>query len=103
MKTNYKINKDDLILDIKFLYDVGFNKDSDDDVIKYVNKIFKRNKIKFNGKRILVYINGILLGYLYLTNYYLKKLKLKNNYFEFSRYNTYFERLEVMEIEYQKN
>ena len=42
MKTNYKINKDDLILNIKFLYDVGFNKDSDDDVIKYVNKIFKR-------------------------------------------------------------
>ena len=103
MKTNYKINKDDLILNIKFLYDVGFNKDSDDDIIKYVNKVFKRNKIKFNGKRILVYINGILLGYLYLTNYYLKKLKFKNTYLEFSKFNTYFERLEIMEIEYQKN
>ncbi len=103
MKTNYKINKNDLILDIKFLYDVGFNKNNDDDVIEYVNKFFKRNKIRFQGNRILVYVNGILLGYLHLTNYYLKKLKFKNSYLKFSKLNTYFERLDIIEIEYQKN
>ena len=97
MKTKYKINKDELVLDINFLYDMGFNQNNDSDIYNYVNKVINENKIKFKGKRILIYINGIFIGTLYTISTYLKKIHLKNNYI-FNEYNSYFERYNIIEI-----
>ena len=102
MKTKYKINKDELVLDINFLYDMGFNQNNDSDIYNYVNKIISNNKIKFKGSRVLVYINGIFIGTLYTISTYLKKIHLKkihlkNNYI-LNEYNSYFERYNIIEI-----
>ena len=97
MKTKYKINKDELVLDINFLYDMGFNQNNDSDIYNYVNKIISNNKIKFKGSRVLVYINGIFIGTLYTISTYLKKIHVKNNYI-LNEYNSYFERYNILEI-----
>ena len=97
MKTKYKINKDELVLDIKFLYNIDFNQNNDSDIYNYVNKVISNNKIKFKGKRILIYINGIFIGTLYTISTYLKKIHLKNNYI-LNEYNSYFERYNIIEI-----
>ena len=97
MKTKYKINKDELVLDINFLYDMGFNQNNDSDIYNYVNKVINENKIKFKGKRILIYINGIFIGTLYTISTYLKKIHVKNNYI-LNEYNSYFERYDILEI-----
>ena len=97
MKTKYKINKDELVLDINFLYNMGFNQNNDSDIYNYVNKVISNNKIKFKGKRILIYINGIFIGTLYTISTYLKKIHLKNNYI-LNEYNSYFERYNIIEI-----
>ena len=81
MRTKFKINNQELVLDIKFLYDVGFSEKKTSDIYKFVNRAFFQKNIKFNGKKIIVYIDGILIGTIYLTNYYLKK------YFRFKRTN----------------
>ena len=97
MKTKYKINKDELVIDINFLYDMGFNQNNDSDIYNYVNKVINENKIKFKGKRILIYINGIFIGTLYTISTYLKKIHVKNNYI-LNEYNSYFERYDILEI-----
>ena len=97
MKTKYKINKDELVIDINFLYDMGFNQNNDSDIYNYVNKIISNNKIKFKGSRVLVYINGIFIGTLYTISTYLKKIHVKNNYI-LNEYNSYFERYNILEI-----
>ena len=98
METKYKINKNELVLDIKFLYDVGFNKNNFEDILKYVNRFLKSQKIKFLGNRIFLYVNGIFLGIIHTTSFYLKKLNLKNNYLELNSYNSYFEKHNILEV-----
>ena len=60
MITKYKLDKNVLVLDIKFLYDVGFRETNQNDIYKYVNLIFETKKIKFHGKKILIIVDGIL-------------------------------------------
>ena len=102
MKTKYKINRNELILDIKFLYDMGFDKNNPEDIFKYVNRFLKNQKIKFYGNRIFLYVDGIFLGIIHTTYLYLKKLHLKNNYLELNSYNSYFENLDIMEFNVKK-
>ena len=89
MKTNYKINKNELIINIDFLNTNDYH-NGISNIRKYINKFLVNNKIKFNGNKIVVYLNGIFVGTFYLTNFYLKKL----NYFIKDKYlsnnNSYF-------------
>ena len=88
MRTNYIIDNDKLVINLNFLYDIEFNNNLND-IYKYINNIIEKYKISFFGRKILLYVNGIFLGTLYLTNYYLKdyfKIKKKliddtNSYF----------------------
>ncbi len=98
MKTKYKINKNELILDINFLYDVGFDKNNDLDILKYINRFLNNQHIKFRGNRIILYVNGIFIGILYTTCYYLNRMHLKTNCLELNQYNSYFERQDILEF-----
>ncbi len=89
MKTKYIINKNELVINIDFLYDIGFKDNNVDSIYKFVNKIIKEEKIKIHGKKILIYVNGIFLGTIYLSSYYLKKF-LKKKQSILTNINSYF-------------
>ena len=98
MKTNYKINENELIVNIDFLYDVKDYQNKVSNIRKYINKLLVNNNIKFKGNKIIVYQNGILIGTFYLTNYYLRKLNymIKDKYL--SNNNSYFFENNYVEI-----
>ena len=89
MKTKYIINKNELVINIDFLYDIGFKDNNVDSIYKFVNKITKEEKIKIHGKKILIYVNGIFFGTIYLSSYYLKKF-LKKKQSILTNINSYF-------------
>jgi len=98
METNYKINENELVVSINFLYNVLDYQNKVSSIRKYINKLLVNNNIKFKGNKIIVYQNGILIGTFYLTNYYLKKLNymIKNRYL--SNNNSYFLENNYVEI-----
>lgn len=98
MITKYKVNKEELIININFLYKVKENNSFVKNMYQYTNYILQSEKIHFLGKKIIIYIDGILIGTFYLTNFYLKKLKhfLKN--IEINERNSYFVPSMVLEI-----
>ena len=98
MITKYKINKDELIINIDFLYDVKNKLNSKQNIIKYINLILKKEKIKFKGKKITIYQNGILIGTIYLTTFYLKKIKFKLKEKEITEKNCYFYPATIFEL-----
>ena len=102
MITKYKINKDELIINIDFLYDIKNKLNSKQNIIKYINLIFKKEKIKFKSKKITIYQNGILIGIIYLTTFYLKKIKFKLKEKEITEKNCYFYPTIILELN-QKN
>lgn len=89
MITKYKININKLIINIDYLYEVNEKIDSFKKIIKYINLIIEKENIKFNGNEIIIYLNGICIGKIYSTNYYLKKLNL-NTKNKLTEYNCYF-------------
>ena len=98
MTEKYKINNQVLIIDIKLLYKINFNSHNINHIYKYVNKVIRKYNIKFKGKKIIIYLNNILIGTLYLTNFYLpKKYTKKNNYY-LSFKNSYYEENNYQEI-----
>ena len=97
MITKYKINKDELVINIDFLYEVEENPKSLKIIYKYINSIIRKENIKFLGKKIIIYIDGIYIGELYLSNFYLdKKLNYLKN--EINETNSYFSYAMVLEI-----
>lgn len=101
MITKYKINKDELVINIDFLYEVEENPKSLKNIYKYVNLIIQKENIKFLGKKIIIYIDSIYIGELYLSNFYLdKKLNYLKN--EINETNSYFNYAMVLEINPKK-
>lgn len=98
MIIKYKINKEELLINIKFLYEVQERIKNSKTIYKYINLILKNKKIKFNGKKITLYINGLLIGTLYLTNYYTKKINYSLKDTELNTNNSYFSPEMVLEI-----
>lgn len=98
MIEKYKVNNQILIIDIKLLYKINFNSSNINHIYKYVNQIIKKHNIKFKGKKIIIYVNSILIGTIYLTNFYLpKKFKKKNNFY-LTYTNSYYEKNNYQEI-----
>lgn len=88
MKTNYKINNNELIINLNYYNNKNLIITN---IRNDINRFIIINNIKFDGKRIIVYINGILNGIFYLTNYYLKKKSNNiitdiNSYYEKNNY-----------------
>lgn len=98
MKTKYKINENELVINIDFLYDVLEKIKNIKTIYYYVNKIIKKEKIKFYGKKIILYINGLLVGTIYLTKYYLQKINFYLNE-EINEKNSYFFHAMITEIQ----
>lgn len=98
MITKYKINKDELLININLLYEFKNKITNSKKIIKLINSIIINNQIKFKGNKIIIYLNGIYIGEIYLTNYYLKKLN--NNYLknEINNTNSYFNKANIVEI-----
>lgn len=78
MKTKYKINKNELVLDITFLYEVKNSFKKLKNIYNYLNYLLE-NEIEFQGNKIIIYVNGILIGTFYLASFYLRKINFKNN------------------------
>ena len=96
MKTKYQMNKNELVVELTLKENLNLNKDLNF-LYNYLNAFLKIKKIKFKGSKILININGIYLGTIFLTNYYLKKkyfYKLDN----LNEYNSYFVASEILEI-----
>ena len=103
METNYKINKNALIISLELLYNVNDYNDTISDIRKIINKFLMHNNIKFTGNKIIVYKNGILIGTFYLTNFYLKKLKYISKDRYLTKYNSYFYPNNYLELNFKKN
>ena len=97
MKTKYKINNNELIINLDFLDDFE-NKITT--IREYINDIVISNKINFKGNRITVYKNGIFIGNFYLINYYLKKLNYYNKNNLLTNINSFFYENNYIEINY---
>lgn len=97
MITKYKINKDELIINIKFLYEIKEKPKSFKKLIKLINQIIEKENIKFNGNKIIIYIDGLYIGDIYLTNYYLEKMNY-NLKKEIDETNSYFNQAMILEI-----
>ncbi len=98
MKAKYKINKDNLIITFNFFYDCINNPNNIKNIKNYINFIIKKENIKFNGNKITIYINGILIGVFYLTNYYLNRLNLSKKTNILTNNNSYFYEAKLLEI-----
>ena len=98
MKTKYNINNNELTINLNFFYNIYNNQNKIESIREYINTIIFSNNIIFNGNRIIVYKDGILIGFFYLTNFYLNKLKRnkKNNYLTIN--NSYFYEMNYVEI-----
>lgn len=97
MITKYKINKDELVININFLYEVKDKPKSFKKLTKLINQIIEKENIKFNGNKIIIYLDGIFIGEIYLTNYYLNKINLILDK-EINETNSYFNQAMVLEI-----
>ena len=97
MKTKYLISNNKLIISFKTLYNLIDLPDNISNLRKYVNQILINNNIHFLGNKITIYVNGILVGNFYLTNYYLKKLITKKNYL-LTPINSFFQKCKYIEI-----
>ena len=98
MITKYKINKDKLVININFLYEVKEKPKSFKKLTKLINQIIEKENIKFNGNKIIIYLDGIFIGEIYLTNYYLEKINYNFSKKEINETNSYFNQAMVLEI-----
>ena len=103
MKTKYNINKNELVVNLDFLYDTYDNQNEVQSIRKYINKLILDNNINEDIKRIIVYKDGLLIGTFYLTNYYLRKLNYlgKDNFLTSD--NSYFYENKYIELNHKNN
>ena len=98
MITNYKVNKNELVLNI-FFKDFNFKKSDISFFYQLINNLLITKKIKFYGYKIIIYVNGISIGYFYLSKFYLKKLYIGKHLVSIDSTNSYFIPNKIMEIE----
>ena len=98
MVTKLKMNKNELKIDIRFLYNILFDENNLEHIYKYVNQVLEKEKIKFKGKNIFLYVNGIFLGTFYLTDYYFKKTIFNTKITTLTKGNSYYFPSKVLEI-----
>ena len=98
MITKYKINKDELLINIKFLYKIKDMPKNLKKLRNLINLIITKENINFNGNKIIIYINGIFIGEIYLTKFYLEKFDYKNSRKKLDETNSYFNPAMVLEI-----
>lgn len=103
MITKYKIIKDELVINIKFLYEVKEKPRSIKNIYKYINLVIEQENIKFQGNKIIIYLDGIFIGELYLTNFYLEKINYNNSKKVIDETNSFFSPAMVLEINPKKN
>ena len=96
MKIKYRYDKNKMVINFE-----SFNQNMDINILRnYINLIL--NKQKFLGSHIIIYLNNILIGTFYLTDYYLRRIyNIKNNYL--NQNNNFFDTLKPIEIEYKNN
>ena len=96
MKTNYKINKNELILNLNVknlnLLNLRIN----------VNIFLLNNNINFKGNKIIIYNNTLLIGTFYLINYYLKILNINKNNYILTKLNSLFYENYYLELSNKK-
>ena len=102
MKIKYMINNDEMIISLNSLYDLDNDINNLDSIREYINYIIKENNLNFNGKKIVVYQNGLLIGTFYLANYYLKNINKhkKNNLL--TKENSFFYETTITEMSPKK-
>jgi len=88
---NYKINNNIIIINL-YLNNYNIN-----NIRNSINKIIKNNYNK-SIKYIEIYCNGILLGTLFITNYYLSKLNIKKKSIFLNNNNSFFFENNYIEI-----
>ena len=98
MKIKFKINNQKLIINLEFLYELNINYRINKNLIYLVNQIIKQNNIVFLGNKILIYVDSLFIGTLYLTTFYLKKTDYYNKNNILTSNNCYFEQTNIIEI-----
>ena len=97
MITNYKVNKNELVLNIK-LEDFNLKKSNITLFCQLINNLLITKKIRFYGYKIIIYVNGISIGYFYLSKFYLKKLYIAKHLVFIDNTNSYFIPNKIIEI-----
>ena len=93
MKIKYNYNQNEMIINFETMYDTNIY------IFKnYVNLILKKDKKKFLGQKILIYLNNILIIIFYLTNNYLKKMNYYINDYYLNSKNSFFYSISPIEI-----
>ena len=98
MKIEYNINNNDLVVNFNFLYNFRSNQNNLSNIKKYINNLIINNNINYNGNKIVVYKDRLLIGTFYLTNYYLRKLNFYKNNNLLTNNNCYFYDNKYVEI-----
>ena len=97
MITNYKVNKNELVLNIK-LEDFNFKQSNITLFYQLINDLLITQKIRFYCYKIIIYVNGISIGYFYLSKFYLKKLYIGKHLVFIDNTNSYFIPNKIIEI-----
>ena len=93
MITNYKINKNEIIINFNLKNFKSFKS-----FYLPISNLLNKNKIKFYGNKIIIYLNGIYLGNFYISKFYLKKLYIGNHLTKLDSSNSYFVFNKILEI-----
>ena len=93
MITNYKINKNEMIINFKLKNFKSFKS-----FYLPITELLNKNKVKFYGNKIIIYLNGIYLGNFYISKFYLKKLYIGNHLTKLDSSNNYFVFNKILEI-----
>ncbi len=93
MITNYKINKNEIIINFNLKNFKSFKS-----FYLPITNLLNKNKIKFYGNKIIIYLNGIYLGNFYISKFYLKKLYIGNHLTKLDSSNSYFVFNKMLEI-----
>ena len=93
MITNYKINKNEIIINFNLKNFKSFKS-----FYLPITNLLNKNKIKFYGNKIINYLNGIYLGNFYISKFYLKKLYIGNHLTKLDSSNSYFVFNKILEI-----
>lgn len=91
MKIKYQMNNWELIIELSLKKELIISNDLNY-LYNFLNLFFKIRKIRFKGQRILINVNGLFKGTIYLTSYYWNKKRLLD------RNNCYFLENKIMEI-----
>ena len=102
MKTKYIINKNEMIVSLECLYELQDSPININNIRKYINKLIERKKIFFNGNKIIVYKDNLLIGTFYLTNYYLNLFKHNKKNIFLTEENSYFYETTITEMSPKK-